>query len=271
MCDVAGRCGGAVVRVEAPWGKPIHAETLAVAAGEASPAVIAVVHGETSTGVAQPLDHVAEVARESGALLLVDAVTSLGGMPLSVDELGIDVCYSGTQKCLNVPPGLAPLTAGERAIEKLKGRRTPVRSWYLDLRMILEYMEGETRVYHHTAPVNMIFGLDAGLELVLEEGLDARWARHRDAAAYLIERMAGLGFEPLVREGVRLHPLTTFRLPDGVDDAARGEVMRRHRIEIGSGLGKFRGKVWRVGLMGTNARREIVDRLVAALEDVLRT
>ncbi len=269
MCDVAARCGAAVVRVEAPWGKPIHAETLAVAASEANPDVIAVVHGETSTGVAQPLEHVAEVAREAGALFLVDAVTSLGGMPLRVDELGIDVCYSGTQKCLNVPPGLAPLTLSERAIEKLRRRKTKPQSWYLDVTMILKYMQGAERVYHHTAPISMIYALDAGLKLVLEEGLEARWDRHRDASEYLVRRMGELRFRPMVEESCRLWPLTTFELPEGVEDAARAEVMMRHRIEIGSGLGKFKGKVWRVGLMGTNARREVVDRLVDALKDVL--
>jgi len=269
MAEVAARAGATVVRVEAPWGEPVDAGALAAAAKKARPALVAVVHGETSTGVAQPLEEVAEAARDTGALLVVDAVTTLGGMPLQVDEAGIDVCYSGTQKCLNVPPGLAPLTAGDRAVAKLMARKTKVQSWYLDLGMILKYMEGATRVYHHTAPVSMIHGLDAGLDVVLEEGLEARWARHRDASAYLVERMGELGFAPMVEDRYRLWSLTTFALPAGVEDSVRAEVMRRHRIEIGGGLGRLKGKAWRVGLMGTNARREVVDRLVGALEDVL--
>jgi len=226
------------------------------------------VHGETSTGVVQQIEPVAAAAREVGALLLVDTVTSLGGMPLGVDALGIDICYSGTQKCLNCPPGLAPLTAGERAIAKLLARKTKVQSWYLDLTMILKYM-GTERLYHHTAPISMIFGLDAALGEVFAEGLEARWARHKDACEYLIGRMGEIGLEPLVADGERLWPLTTFRLPAGVPDTARGELLKRHGIEIGSGLGQFKGNVWRIGLMGVNARRETVDRLTAALKDVL--
>jgi alanine-glyoxylate transaminase/serine-glyoxylate transaminase/serine-pyruvate transaminase len=269
MADVAVRCGAAVVRVEAPWGRPLDAGALAAAARQARPRLIAVVHGETSTGVAQPLEALADVAREVGALLLVDAVTSLAGMPLDVDALGIDICYSGTQKCLNVPPGLAPLTAGDRAVERLLARRTKVRSWYLDLTMILQYLDSRTRLYHHTAPVSMIYALEAGLKVVHEEGLEARWDRHRRACEYLVRRMAGLGFAPLVDGPHRLWPLTTFRLPPGVEDSARAEVLKRHGIELGGGLGPFKGKVWRIGLMGANARPEVVDRLVEALRDVM--
>jgi alanine-glyoxylate transaminase/serine-glyoxylate transaminase/serine-pyruvate transaminase len=219
--------------------------------------------------VVQPLPALAEAAREVGALFLVDAVTSLGGMPLDADALGIDICYSGTQKCLNVPPGLAPLTAGDRAVARLRARRTKVQSWYLDLTMILQYLDSRTRLYHHTAPISMIYALEAGLKAIHAEGLQARWDRHRRACAYLVEQMAGLGFVPLVDEPHRLWPLTTFRLPPGVSDAARADLLKRHGIEVGGGLGQFKGSVWRVGLMGMNARPEVVDRLMDALRDVL--
>ena len=272
MCEVASRIGGRVTRVEAEWGTPLDPDAMAEAMARVRPRVAAFVHAETSTGVCQPVEPIAAAAREAGAMLVLDCVTSLGGIRVSLDEWGVDAAYSGTQKCLSCPPGLSPVSFNARAMQRVQSRSQPVQSWYLDLTLLACYF-GQERVYHHTAPVSMVTALCEALRIVEEEGLEARERRHREAAAALIETLGGLGFEPLVDEAYRLPPLTTLRLPESI--LARGEAdVRRsllddHGIEVGGGLGKLAGRVWRVGLMGHNARVENVERLASALRTIL--
>ena len=263
MCDVAARCGADVVRVEAPWGEPLDPQRVLDA--HPSPKVIAVVHAETSTGVRNEI--AALGAGKGDALLLVDCVTSLGGIEVDVDDWRVDIAYSGTQKCLGVPPGLAPLTVSDRAVDRFVDRS---RSWYLDLGMIAKYLDSSTRTYHHTAPISMIYALHAGLGVLLDEGLEQSWARHAENGAVLHAGLEKLGFRLFAREGSRLPELTTAWVPDGVDEAAvRRRLLDEWSIEIGGGLGQFAGKVWRIGLMGHTARRRNVTLLLAALGEVL--
>ena len=269
MAEVARRCGAEVTLVDAEWGTALDPERLADAARNRAFKLMALVHAETSTGVLQDLAPFRSIADTCGALLLVDAVTSLGGVPVDIDTHGVDAVYSGTQKCLSCPPGLAPVSFSARALEVMRKRRTPVQSWYLDLSLIANYF-GSERVYHHTAPVNMIFGLHEALGLVLEEGLAARFERHREQAAALYQGLAALGLELLVDPPHRLAPLTLVRVPENVDDeASRRRLLERHGLEIGGGLGAFAGKAWRIGLMGASCTEEHVARCLAALEDVL--
>ncbi|HEX4805208.1 MAG TPA: aminotransferase class V-fold PLP-dependent enzyme [Conexibacter sp.] len=268
FADAAGRRGAVVERVEAPWGEAIPYERLAEAAREPFAALF-VVHGETSTGVCQPLDGLAELCRAHDALLLVDCVTSLGGQPLSIDASGVDVAFSGTQKCINCPPGLAPFTAGPRALERIA---QPCPSWYFDLGAVRAYWDAGAsgRAYHHTAPINMVYALHAALGLLLEEGLEARWARHATAHAALDAALATLGCRRLAREGEQLHPLLAVEPPAGVEEAAvRGALLREHDIEISGGLGPLAGRLWRFGAMGAGATPEVQERLVRALCAVL--
>jgi len=262
MCDVAARCGADVVRVDEVWGRAIDPQRLVDA--HPSPAVIAVVHAETSTGVR---NDIAPLGSTSGdALLLVDCVTSLGGIPVELDEWGVDVAYAGTQKCLGVPPGLAPLTMTDRARERIRARP---QSWYLDLGMIGEYV-GSARKYHHTAPVSMVYALHAGLGVLLAEGLEASWSRHEECGRLLHEGLEKMGLELFAEEGHRLPELTTVRVPEGVDDAGvRRRLLERYGIEIGGGVGPLAGRVWRVGCMGNTARVRNVSLLLRALEEVL--
>ena len=270
MAEVARRCGGEVTLVDAPWGKAIDPGDVAKAARKRPFKVLAIVQAETSTGVLQDLSPFRAVADSCGALLLVDAVTSLGGVAVDVDRMGIDAVYSGTQKCLSCPPGLSPVSFSERAHKVLSTRKTPVQSWYLDLNLIGRYFGGE-RLYHHTAPVNMIFALHEALRLVLEEGLENRYARHREQADALHRGFQELGLELLVEESVRLPPLTLVRIPDGVDDrTVRATLLANHGLEIGGGLGDFKGNAWRVGLMGASATSRHVELCLRALEEVLR-
>ncbi|HEV3229874.1 MAG TPA: alanine--glyoxylate aminotransferase family protein [Solirubrobacteraceae bacterium] len=272
MADALARAGAEVVRVEAPWGRAVAPEALVEAARDGLRAM-AVVHGETSTGVCQPLDGLAEACREREALLLVDCVTSLSGQRVAIDDWGVDAAFSGTQKCLNCPPGLAPFTAGERAIERVRSRRTPVRSWYFDLSLLLGYWSESGpggRTYHHTAPINMIYGLDEALRLVLEEPLPERWERHRRAHEALRGALGVMGFERLAPAGEQLNPLLAVRVPDGIEEAAaRASLLNEHGIEISGGLGPLAGRVWRIGVMGVGARLEPQARLVRALGSVL--
>jgi alanine-glyoxylate transaminase/serine-glyoxylate transaminase/serine-pyruvate transaminase len=270
LCDALGRAGADVVRVEADWGRALDLGELG-AAVDAGADAVCVVHGETSTGVCQPLDGLGERCREAGALLLVDCVTSLTGQPVLLDEWGVDAAFSGSQKCLNAPPGLAPFTAGERALEKLRARKSPPRSWFFDLSLVLGYWDSDGgRVYHHTAPINMVYALTEALRIVAEEGLETRWARHQRAHEALRAALAELGFERLAPPGEELWPLLAVALPDGVDDAAaRGALLAEHGIEISGGLGPLAGKAWRIGVMGEGAWPEPQERLVAALGDVL--
>jgi alanine-glyoxylate transaminase/serine-glyoxylate transaminase/serine-pyruvate transaminase len=272
MCDVAARAGARVTRVDAEWGQALSAQAMAAAIAEAKPTAVAFVHAETSTGVLQPVEPIARAAREAGALLILDCVTSLGGLPLALDAWGVDAAYSGTQKCLSCPPGLSPISFSPRAVERVLARKTRVQSWYLDVSMLSRYY-GSERVYHHTAPISMIYAIAEALRIVAEEGMPAREARHRAAAAALIEALAPLGFTPLVDAAVRLPTLTTLRLPERVLAAGEAALRRRlldeHAIEVGGGLGKLAGRVWRVGLMGENARVEHVERLTRALRQLI--
>jgi alanine-glyoxylate transaminase/serine-glyoxylate transaminase/serine-pyruvate transaminase len=280
MCDVASRAGAAVTRVDTEPGTILPAEAMAEAIERVHPKVVAFVHAETSTGVLQPVSEIADAARGAGALVVLDCVTSLGGMPLALDDWGIDAAYSGTQKCLACPPGLSPVSFSDRALEAVRARRRPVQSWYLDVTLLAGYFQGAgggQRVYHHTAPISMVLGLAQALRLVLEEGIDARAARHRQAAESLVAGLAPLGFVPLVAEEHRLPPLTSLRLPDTVigwrggagEAGLRRKLLDSHGIEVGGGLGPLAGKIWRIGLMGENARKENVELLVGALEQEL--
>jgi alanine-glyoxylate transaminase/serine-glyoxylate transaminase/serine-pyruvate transaminase len=269
MAEVARRCGADVTLVKAPWGRAIDPDDVARTAKQGPFKVLAIVHAETSTGVLQDLTPFRAIADSCGALLLVDAVTSLAGVAVDVDRHGIDAVYSGTQKCLSCPPGLSPVSFSDRALDVLAKRSAPVQSWYLDLRLIGQYFGGE-RVYHHTAPVNMIFALHRALELVLEEGLEARYARHRERAEALYDGLDSLGLEAIVPREERLPPLTLVRIPNGVDDAAvRRTLLERHGLEIGGGLGDFKGRAWRIGLMGASATEHHVDLCISALREAL--
>jgi alanine-glyoxylate transaminase/serine-glyoxylate transaminase/serine-pyruvate transaminase len=270
MAEVARRCGAEVTPVDAPWGQAIDPGEVAKAARERAFKVLAIVHAETSTGVLQDLSPFRAIADSCGALLLVDAVTSLGGVAVDVDRMGIDAVYSGTQKCLSCPPGLSPVSFSKRAQEVLSTRKTPVQSWYFDLNLIGQYFGGN-RVYHHTAPVNMIFALHEALRLALEEGLEPRYARHREQAEALHRGLEALGLELPVDESVRLPPLTLVRIPDGIDDrTVRAKLLADHGLEIGGGLGDFKGNAWRIGLMGESATPRNVELCLAALEEALR-
>lgn len=264
MCEVAERCGAEVHRVDVEWGRPVDPERLLAA--HPSPAVIAVVHAETSTGVRS--DIAALGAAKGDALLLVDCVTSLGGIPVEIDAWHVDLAYSGTQKCLGVPPGLSPVTVSDRARERILPKP---QSWYLDLNLISSYVDGEAgRAYHHTAPISMIYALHAGLGVLLDEGLEASWARHEAVGEQLRQGLVELGFELFAAEGHRLPELTTVRVPEGIDEAAiRAELLGRYGIEVGGGLGAYAGKVWRVGAMGHTARPRNVELLLAALRRLL--
>jgi alanine-glyoxylate transaminase/serine-glyoxylate transaminase/serine-pyruvate transaminase len=269
MVDVAQRCGAQVDKVEAEWGTALDGEKFKTALAQKKYKVVALVHAETSTGVLQPLDDIARWVRESGALFLVDAVTSLGGAPVRVDELGIDACYSGTQKCLGCPPGLSPVTFNERAIDAVRKRKTKVQSWYLDLSMIEKYWSSE-RLYHHTAPISMNYALHEALRMVLEEGLESAWQRHRRVHETFLREMRKLELEPAVAEGVRAPMINAIKIPDGVDDAkVRQRLYDDFNIEIGAGLGPLKGKIWRVGLMGHGARVENVELLAKALKQLI--
>lgn len=269
IAAMARRYGANVHTIERPWGEVFTGDEVAAALERQPAKVVAVVHGETSTGAAQPIPPLARAAHDHGALLLVDAVASLGGVPVLVDEWGIDVCYSGSQKCLSCPPGASPITLGPRAVEKLEQRRTPVTSWYLDLLLLRDYW-GAPRKYHHTAPISTMYALYEGLRLAAEEGLEARWARHEEAARLLWQGLAELGISLHVAEEHRLHSLTTPRLPEGLDEAAlRRKLLLEYNIEIAGGLGELAGQVWRIGLMGYSARRENVLLLLAALHALL--
>ena len=265
MAEVAERCGAEVVRVEADWGQPIEPERLLSA--HPSPALIAVVHAETSTGVRNDIEPLG--AGKGEALLLVDCVTSLAGIPVEIDGWGVDVAYSGTQKCLGVPPGLAPITVSDRARARLVERP---RSWYLDLNLIGRYTGPASgpRTYHHTAPVSMLFALHAGLGAVLAEGLDDSWHRHAECGRLLQDGLQARGMKLFAASSHRLPELTTVWVPDGLDEAkARRLLLERHGIEIGGGLGAFAGKVWRIGLMGHTARPRNVALFLAALDELL--
>jgi len=269
MVEMATRARADVRRIDVPWGQAFAAEHVEEALRARPARLVAIVHGETSTGVAQPLAEIAEVVHRHGALLLVDTVASLGGVSVPVDELGIDICYTGSQKCLSAPPGLAPITVGPRAEEALKARKSKVQSWYLDLTLLRKYW-GPERVYHHTGPMSLVYALREALRLVDEEGLPARFERHAAAARLLWEGLEALDMAMVVSPEHRLASLTTVRVPAGVDEAVvRRRLLEDYNIEIAGGLGAFKGTAWRVGLMGQSARPENVLTLLAALKHLL--
>lgn len=271
MAEIAERAGARVVKVESPWGQITDLARVEEALVRSGPVkLVAVVHAETSTGAQQPMDGLGQLCHRHGALLVVDTVTSLGGVPVEVDAWEADAVYSGTQKCLSCPPGLAPLTLSPRALDAVRGRKGKCHSWYLDLSMIADYWADGKRAYHHTAPISMVYALREALRVVLEEGLAARFARHRLHSEAFMAGAVALGCQPLAQEGHRLPPLSCVRAPAGVEEApVRRALLAENGIEIGGGLGPLAGKVWRVGLMGDSSRQENVLAVLAALEQQL--
>lgn len=271
IANIAARCGGVVTTVEAEWGTHISTEKIAEAISKISaPKLVALVHGETSTGILQPLTDAIEIARSSGALFLADCVTSLGGQPVDMDARGIDIAYSCTQKCLAGPPGLSPISFSERAADVIRNRKTPIQSFYLDMTLLENYWHGEQRSYHHTVSMSMIYALREALRVVLEEGLTARYERHELNARALLAGAKAIGLQPAAEQGYRAPMLTTLRIPDGIDDATiRKRLITDYGIEIGAGLGIFAGKAWRIGLMGESANERNVMLVLNALEKLL--
>ncbi len=261
------RTGGTPVVVDDDWGTPVSLDKLEAAlAEEADVRVVSFVHAETSTGVRSDAAAIAAMAHAHGALVIADTVTSLGGIPVLVDDWGLDAVYSGSQKCLSCTPGLSPVTFGETALEKVKARTSPCQSWFMDLNLVLPYWEGGTRTYHHTAPINPLFGLHEALVMLTEEGLEAAWRRHAENHAALVEGAEALGLTMLVEPEYRLPQLNAVCVPEGVDDAwVRAEALKRYELELGNGLGALAGKVWRIGLMGTSCTPANVSLCLDAL------
>jgi len=269
LCEMASRHGAEVRRVEAPWGQIVEPDQIERALAQRRAKLVAVVHVETSTGVLQPIKPIAEACQRHGALLVVDAVTSLGGTPVPADEWRADVCFSCTQKGLSAPPGLAPITLSERAVAATHARRSPVQSWYLDLSLITRYW-GSDRVYHHTAPITMLYALREALCLVREEGLDTRWDRHQRLSKALIAGLKALGLPILAPESHRAPTLTVARIPEGIKDIeVRKALLSEHNLEIGGGLGALKGQVWRIGLMGESCSQANVLLVLSVLESAL--
>ncbi|WP_375509826.1 alanine--glyoxylate aminotransferase family protein [uncultured Nostoc sp.] len=269
LVDMAGRYGADVRTITKPWGQVFNLDELQTALKTHRPTILALVHAETSTGARQPLEGVADLCDEFGTLLLVDSVTSLGGVPLFLDAWGVDLAYSCSQKGLGCPPGASPFTMSPRAVEKLQQRQTKVANWYLDMLLLGKYW-GAERTYHHTAPINLYYALREALRLLAEEGLANSWQRHQKNVEYLWEGLENLGLSMHVEQQYRLPTLTTVCIPTGVDGKAIArQLLNEHNIEIGGGLGELAGLVWRVGLMGFNSRKESVDQLLAALRQVL--
>lgn len=270
MADIVERLGGNLVKVEAPWGEIIRPEQVEQALKEHKIDIVTLVHAETSTGVLQPVDEISRLAHDAGALLVLDTVTSLGGCRVTLDAWNVDAAYSGTQKCLSCPPGLSPVSFGQAARDKLARRKSKVRSWYLDFTMIERYW-GEERVYHHTAPISMNYGLHAALSEIEREGLEARFLRHELNHRALVAGLEALGIPLASQEGHRLWMLNSVRIPEGANDGAiRKRLLLDFNIEIGGGLGALAGKTWRIGLMGESSRKENVVALVEALGQILR-
>lgn len=270
ICEMASRYGADLTRLDQSWGKVFQPEEIENALKAKPAKVVMIVMAETSTGALQPLEEIAKIVHQHGALLLIDCVTSLGGIPVKIDEVGIDIAYSGTQKCLACPPGLAPLTVNDRAIEVLHQRKTKVPSWYFDITAIEHYW-GAERTYHHTAPISMNYALRESLRLVYEEGLEARYKRHRENAEYFWDGLKDIGLEPVVEHAYRLPSLTTIKVPEGFDAGqVCSHLLNEYNIEIAGGLGAFKGKVWRVGLMGYSSSKENIVLLLGALSRILK-
>jgi alanine-glyoxylate transaminase/serine-glyoxylate transaminase/serine-pyruvate transaminase len=269
IAEIAERLGCEVTRVPAPFGEALDLDRMRDSIRAVKPKLVAVVHAETSTGVLQSIAPITESAREVGALSLVDCVTSLGGVPVELDEWQVDLAYSGTQKCLSCPPGLAPVTFSERAVAALRARTTKVSSWYFDASLLLNYWGGD-RAYHHTAPINMLYALREALLVLREEGRDAVFARHRLCHESLVAGLSAMGIASPVAPRDRMPQLNAVAIPDGADDVAvRKALLADYGIEIGGGLGALKGRIWRVGLMGHSARRANVITFLSALEEVL--
>jgi alanine-glyoxylate transaminase/serine-glyoxylate transaminase/serine-pyruvate transaminase len=269
MADIVERCGGRVIRVEVPWGEIIRPEQIAKALKENPVKIVSLVHAETSTGVWQPVEEISKIVHETGALFILDTVTSLGGCPVTLDAWQVDACYSGTQKCLSCPPGLSPASFSKAAREKVRRRRSKVKSWYLDITMIERYW-GEERVYHHTAPISMNYALHEALLLVKEEGFDARFRRHQLNHKALAAGLLALGIRMASQEGHRLWMLNSVMIPEGLKDAeVRKRLLQEFGIEIGAGLGPLAGKTWRIGLMGESSKKDHVLVLLQALGKIL--
>ena len=269
MADVAERVGANVTKIERPFGEVLTPAEVAEVVAKVRPKVVGIVHAETSTGALQPLEEIAKIVHDAGALLLVDCVTSLAGLPVEIDRLGIDAAYSGSQKCLGCPPGLAPVTFGPKALEVMDQRKKKVSSWYLDIGLLRNYW-GNNRAYHHTAPINMNYALHQALRLVLEEGLDARFARHKLHHTALKTGLEAMNIRYSVAAETSLPMLNSVLIPDGADDASvRSQLLNEFGIEIGGGLGPMKGKTWRIGLMGEAAKKSNVLLFLAALEQCL--
>ena len=270
VADLLRRLKAQITEVRAEWGRPIDVSRIEEELKKDRFKAVTIVHAETSTGVLQPIEGLGKLAKENGALFIVDTVTSLGGVPVKVDEWMIDVSYSGTQKCLSCPPGISPFTVNERAIEVMKGRKTKIPSWYFDLTMIEKYW-GSERVYHHTAPISMIYALREALRLIIEEGLEARFKRHFENYKFLSEKLGEIGINYLVEEKYRLPSLNSVLIPAGVNDKdVRKRLLDQYDIEIGGGLGVLGGKIWRIGLMGYSSNKDNINLLVNALKDILK-
>ena len=269
MAEMAARYGAEVQTITRPWGEVFTADEIEAAIKAHQPKIVGIVHAETSTGTMQPLHDIAKIVHDHDAFLIVDAVTSLGGVPLAIDEIGIDVCYSCSQKALGCPPGASPITFSPAAVERINQRKTPVTNWYLDATLLAKYW-GSERVYHHTAPISLNYALYEGLRITLAEGLEARWQRHRDNAEMFWKGLEAQDLVPHVEHSYRLPTLTTVRIPDGVDEArVRSRLLNEYNIEIGSGFGELKGRVWRIGLMGYSSRKENIVLLLAALDELL--
>ena len=269
MKDICERVGAQVITIDNEWGTPVDLDELrATLEANNDVTAVAFVHAETSTGVRSDAKSIAEIAKSHGCLVVADCVTSLGGVELLVDDWDLDVVYSGSQKCLSCVPGLSPITFSPQAVDKIKQRKSRVQSWFCDISLLMSYYESgeKTRAYHHTAPVNSLYAMNEALRLVVEETLQVRWGRHRDAANHLYSRLEAAGLEMIVAAEHRLSPLTLVRIPEGVDDAAiRGSLLTNQSIELGGGLGKFAGCAWRIGLMGQNATVARADFIADAL------
>ena len=270
LVDVARRLGAEVDILEFPWGKPVEPNEVAKKLKEKAYKFVAMVHGETSTGVLNPIKEIGPLAREAGAYFIVDAVTSLGGNELRVDDWCIDAIYTCSQKCIGCPSGLSPVSFSARAMEKIGARKNKVPNFYLDMGLLMKYWSGSPRAYHHTAPANMYYALYEALNLILEEGIEKVHTRHKETHEYLAAGLEKLGLSLLVEKPWRLPNLNTVLIPEGADDlAVRKELRQTHKIEIGAGLGVLAGKIWRIGIMGHTARKENVDSLIGAFKKIL--
>lgn len=271
MVDVADRLGAEVTHMKFDWGTPVVPQQVKDQLQKDDYKIVAIVHAETSTGVRNPVAEIGELVKDTGALYLVDAVTSLGGIPVKLDEWHVDVCYSGTQKCLSCPPGLAPVSFSDRAMEVIRNRQHKVPNWYVDLNLLTQYWGGSKRAYHHTAPINMVYALYQAIYNILDEGMENVFARHQAAHERLVTGLDKLGMSLLVEPEYRLPELNTIIVPEGVDEVQlRARLLKDYHIEISAGLGALAGKVVRVGLMGYNATDYNVDRLLLAMAEILK-